>query len=69
VSADDTPLNHFIKTGYTEELGITREQAWEQGICAGCRKKPTWHTEAGRREYAISAICEPCFDKMFPEEE
>lgn len=26
------------------------------------------HTNAGRREFYISGMCEQCFDKMFSEE-
>ena len=66
--SDDTPLKHFLDSGYQAEFGITVEGAHADGICACCRKPPTFHTEAGAREYQISALCEPCFDKLFPEE-
>ena len=49
--------------------GLTAAEAQQQGICIDCKQPPTFHTEAGRREYQISGICEPCFDKLFPEEE
>jgi hypothetical protein len=59
------PLDEFLAAGYKEGFGITREEAWEQGICVDCRKPPIFHTEAGRREYKLSAMCEPCFDSLF----
>lgn len=49
--------------------GLTVAEAHAQEICIVCRKPPTWYSEAGRREYLISAVCEPCFDAMFGEEE
>lgn len=63
------PLNEFLADGFKEGFGITREEAWEQGICVECKQPPRFHSEAGKREYKISGICEPCFDEMFGEEE
>lgn len=51
-----------------EAFGFTRESAHERGVCIVCEKPPTFTSEAGRREYRISAICEPCFDKMYKED-
>jgi hypothetical protein len=52
-------------------FGMSRTAALERGICISCRQPIAGrlHTEAGRREYMISAVCEPCFDAMFPAEE
>jgi hypothetical protein len=65
------PLKDFLDAGFTEAFGITREAAWEQGICVECKQPPTFSTEAGKREYRLSAMCEPCFDKLMadPEEQ
>jgi len=49
--------------------GMTKTEALDKGVCISCRKPPTFSTEAGRREYPISGLCEPCFDAMFEEEE
>jgi hypothetical protein len=46
-------------------FGRTRQEALEQRVCIRCGENPTFTTEAGRREYEISAVCEPCFDAMF----
>ena len=51
-----------------EAFGLTRESAWDRGICIRCEKPATFRTAEGRREYRISAICEPCFDRMFKED-
>lgn len=47
--------------------GITKAEGHEQGICVCCKLPalPRCHTEAGKREYGISGICEVCFDHMF----
>lgn len=54
-----------------EAHGMTAAQAQKTGICIDCKQLalPKCHTDAGRREYRISAICEECWDAMFAEEE
>ncbi len=47
-------------------FGITTEQAIAQGICIDC-KEPALQkctTELGRKEYGISGLCEPCWDRI-----
>ena len=61
-------LQKFLDDGFREGFGMTREEAWKQSVCVQCKKPPVFHTEAGRREYGLSAMCEPCFDQMFEEE-
>ena len=48
-------------------FGMTRKEAREKGICLECKNlaAPRCHSQAGKKEYLISAICEECFDKMF----
>jgi hypothetical protein len=36
-----------------------------KSICARCKKPARWYSDAGRREYQISGLCEYCFDAMF----
>lgn len=50
-----------------EATGITQTKAWRRGICVVCKQnaKSRCYTEAGLREYQISATCERCFDAMF----
>lgn len=57
--------------------GMTKEQAHEQGICIDCKKpvrdasgefnKEMFPTEPAEKEYRISGLCDPCFDKIFEE--
>ena len=62
-------LGDFLTNGYLEQFGMTKEGAQSDGVCVACKKPPVFYSEAGRREYRISALCEPCFDKMFPPDE
>lgn len=42
------------------------------GCCINCREpfsEKNVYTEAGRRETAISGLCEKCFDDMFKEQD
>jgi len=39
------------------------------GVCAMCAQPPVLRTEIEYREYAISALCGPCWDTIFPPEE
>lgn len=48
---------------------MTKGEAHAAGVCVQCKKPPTFSTAAGAREYHITGICEPCWDKMFPEED
>lgn len=59
-------LRDFLNAGYKAAFGITVQEAHEQGICVNCKEPPTFSTEAGRREYQLSGMCEPCFDKLTP---
>jgi hypothetical protein len=41
------------------------------GLCIQCKLPaiPRCHSDAGKREFAISGLCEICFDGMFEDEE
>lgn len=49
---------------------LTRDEAWAQGLCVACGKEaiPKCYSQAGMREYRLSALCEVCFDTMWEEE-
>jgi hypothetical protein len=49
--------------------GMTAAEAKEKGICISCKKPPTFYSEVGRKEYGITALCEPCFDEITRETE
>lgn len=43
-------------------FGTRTSDAIDAGRCVRCKRPPTFTTEAGRREYRITGLCEPCFD-------
>jgi hypothetical protein len=55
----------------TEIFGETIQSAEDKGTCIACKLPalPRCYSDAGRREYGISGMCELCFDKMFDEDE
>jgi hypothetical protein len=57
--------DNFAKTLF----GMSKEEAIEKGICIGCKKPAlaNCHSDAGRREYQISGLCERCFDRVMGE--
>jgi hypothetical protein len=50
-------------------FGVTKKEVQDKGICINCKQPalPKCHSEAGKREYRISGMCEECFDKLFGE--
>ena len=50
--------------------GKTRKEAVESGNCIQCNQPAlqNCYSEAGRREFAISGLCEKCFDQITEEE-
>ncbi len=45
---------------------MTKAEAHEKGICIQCNEPalPNCYSEAGRKEYQISGLCEKCFDEI-----
>ena len=41
---------------------LTRDEAHARGLCARCLQVPTYYSEAGKREFRISGLCESCYD-------
>ena len=50
-----------------ENFGIGLSEATAKGICIACKEPAMCYSEAGRREYYISGMCERCFDEAFEE--
>ena len=45
---------------------MTTKEANEKGTCIQCREKaiPKCYSEAGKKEFYISGLCELCFDDI-----
>ena len=48
-------------------FGISPTEARSKGLCVQCKEPAIskCYSEAGRREYRISGMCETCFDSLF----
>ena len=56
-----------LKEKLSEEIfGQSRREAIAAGVCIQCGRPALDHcySEAGRREYLISGLCEECFDRI-----
>ena len=54
-----------LKNAFSQQtFGMTKQKAIQQGICIDCKKPPMFYTELGMKEYYISGLCEPCFDRI-----
>ena len=51
------------------DFAEAKEQCIPMGICVECKQpaEPRIFTPAGQKEYAISGLCERCFDHLFGE--
>lgn len=60
-------LNEIIDKMAQEIHGMTKTEALAKKVCLECKQAITdasFYSPRGRREYEISAYCEPCFDKI-----
>lgn len=48
---------------------MTKYEAFAEYVCISCKQTPRFYSPAGRQEYAISGLCEYCFDKICGEED
>ena len=65
------PLDEFKDAISKSAFGMTKAEARKTSICVQC-KEPALakcYSDAGRREYAISGLCEQCFDSICGEDE
>jgi hypothetical protein len=55
-----------LKEDAAKAAGFDTEQR-EKGYCIKCRQpaRPRCYSQAGFNEYAITGICEVCFDDLF----
>ena len=59
--------SEFANSLARDIFGMDKEEAKETGLCIDC-KEPALekcYSDAGRKEFGISGLCEVCFDKMF----
>lgn len=47
-----------------EVFGELAADAKARSVCVRCKQPPTFYSDAGRREYGITGLCEPCFDTI-----
>lgn len=49
-----------------KQIIAERDKAQETGLCVECGRPALEHckTDAGRREFRISGLCEECFDEI-----
>ena len=61
-----TVLKEFQDKIAKDVFGSTKEEAIKEGLCINCRELalPKCYSDAGRREYKISGLCEQCFDEI-----
>ena len=66
VTLQGQALKEFQDSLAKECYGMTKEEALNKGICIQCREQavPKCYSDAGRREYRISGLCEECFDSV-----
>jgi hypothetical protein len=59
-------LEAFKENIIKRRYGRTIQEAHFLGICIDCGKPAlqNCYSEAGKREYGISGLCEKCFDKL-----
>ena len=60
-----------FKDSFAKKLyGMTVDNAIAAGKCIACKDDaiPKIYSDAGKREYQISGLCEECFDNICSEE-
>lgn len=60
-------MKDFVDDFAKKVFGATRSENQEKGLCVSCGQEALsrCYSEAGRREYGISGLCELCFDEIF----
>lgn len=63
-------LDKFKDRMSQEIFGTSKSESLRHGLCIQCQEEALskCYSDAGRKEYRISGLCEECFDAMFKEE-
>lgn len=63
-------LEEFKDRMSKEIFGTSKSEGQRHGLCISCKQDALskCYSDAGRREYQISGLCEECFDALFKEE-
>lgn len=62
-----TKLQQFKRAMQDLAYGPKSQPKRDKGLCIDCGEPaiPKCYSAAGRKEYAISGLCEVCYDNMF----
>lgn len=62
-------LQDFKNNLSAATFGMSVEEGISKGICINCKEEalPKCHSDAGRREFKISGLCEVCWDEIVGE--
>lgn len=61
------PTLTALKHNMTKDLfGMSKQEGLSSGLCIDCKEEalPKCYSEAGKKEFKISGLCEQCFDKI-----
>lgn len=63
-------VEDFQKQLMKDSFGILAQKEQNTGNCIQCKEPaiPNCYSEAGKKEFKISGLCEKCFDKLWGEE-
>jgi len=60
-------LQKFQKSLQDKLYGKDSQSNWDKGLCIKCKQSAlaNCYSEGGKREFAISGLCEKCFNELF----
>jgi hypothetical protein len=64
------PLKRNLEDQIEKNGDLNPRDAKAKGLCFKCKQPalPKCYSDAGRKEYKISGLCEQCFDAMFKDD-
>jgi predicted amidophosphoribosyltransferase len=66
MSKDKLNLGKLVDFIAMRAYGMKPQEAWTKEICIRCKEPalPKCCSDAGKKEYKISAMCESCFNEL-----